>query len=285
MTAKLIDGRAMAAEIKEGLKKKVLEMSGKGQNPGLAVVLVGSYPPSQAYVNMKERDAQEVGIASRTIRLPEETAQEELLGIIDGLNQDPQVDGILVQLPLPRHIDEERVIESIDPAKDVDCFHPYNVGRMMIGDSVVVPCTPMGCAVMLDNIGEPVEGKRAVVLGRSNIVGKPMALLLLQKNATVTICHSRTRDLKQVVKEADIVVAAIGVPEMITGDYLKSGCIVIDVGQTKLPDGRMVGDVHYQSASEVAGWITPVPGGVGPMTRAILMRNTVEAAQARRGIR
>lgn len=284
MTARVIDGKAIAAEIKSSLAQEVAKLAEQGVRPGIAVILVGNYPPSQSYVNMKEKDAKELNMLSRVIRLPEETSQAELLDIIRMLNQDDQIDGILVQLPLPSGIDEKAVIENIHPDKDVDCFHPYNVGRMLIGEAVVLPCTPLGCVALLEKTGVSIEGKKAVVIGRSNIVGKPMAVLLMQRNATVTICHSRTRDLINEVKQADIVVAAVGVPEMITGEYLKPGCVVIDVGQSKLPDGRMVGDVDYQSASQVAEWITPVPGGVGPMTRAMLLRNTIEAARHRRGL-
>ncbi|MDH7479827.1 MAG: bifunctional methylenetetrahydrofolate dehydrogenase/methenyltetrahydrofolate cyclohydrolase FolD [Syntrophomonadaceae bacterium] len=283
MTAKTIDGKAIAAGIKAELKKKVERLAARGIRPGIAVVLVGSYPPSQLYVKMKERDAQEIGINSRTICLPEQTSQQELLRVIGELNQDPKIDGILVQLPLPSHLNDKAVIEIINPKKDVDCFHPYNVGRLLVGETVMQPCTPLGCIALLEDCGIDIEGKKAVVVGRSNIVGKPLAVMLMQRNATVTICHSRTRDLPGELRQADIVVAAAGRPELIRGEHLKAGCTVIDVGQNRLPDGRFVGDVHFQSASQVAEWITPVPGGVGPMTRVMLLRNTVEAARHARG--
>lgn len=283
MGAVIIDGKSIAAEIRREIAAEVEKLKKQGKKPGLAVVLVGNYAPSHTYVRMKEKAAQEVGIGSRTIKLGEDTSQEELRGVIRELNNDSEVDAILVQLPLPRHLDEKEVLELVDPTKDADCLHPYNVGKLLIGDPGVQPCTPRGCMALLDKMGIPIAGKKAVVIGRSNIVGKPMAVMLLHRHATVTICHSRTPDLARELREADIVVVAAGQPGLVSGEMLRPGCAVIDVGINRLPDGRMVGDVDFASAVEVAGWITPVPGGVGPMTIAMLLRNTLEIARRRAG--
>lgn len=273
--AKRIDGKALAAKVKEQVRTEAAELR---REAGLAVILVGENPASKVYVAGKEKDGAECGIRSFSHKLPEETTQEELLALIEKLNNDPDVDGILCQLPLPEHLDEEAVIHAIRPDKDVDCFHPFNVGRMVIGRPVFLPCTPAGVMEMLREYDIPVRGKRCVVLGRSNIVGKPMALLLLQKNCTVTIAHSRTRNLADVTRAADILVVAVGRAGMITGDMIKPGAVVMDVGINRV-DGKVVGDVDFESAKEVASYITPVPGGVGAMTIAMLMENTVEAAE------
>jgi methylenetetrahydrofolate dehydrogenase (NADP+) / methenyltetrahydrofolate cyclohydrolase len=285
-----IDGRAFAARLRERVAAAVPAFAAAaGRAPGLAVVLVGEDPASQVYVRSKGRSTTEAGMASFEHRLPDSVSQEELLALVDQLNGDDAVDGILVQLPLPAGIDDKAIVEAVDPAKDVDGFHPVNAGRLAVGEAGLVPCTPLGCLMLLkDRLGD-LSGLEAVVVGRSNIVGKPMAQLLLAENCTVTIAHSRTRRLPDVVRRADIVVAAVGRPEMIRGDWLKPGATVIDVGINRLPpegEGkpRLVGDVHFASAAEVAGAITPVPGGVGPMTIAVLLRNTLVAAQARAGL-
>ena len=287
MTAQKIAGRKISAEVTEELKVQVEILKDQhGVQPGIAVVLIGEDPASQVYVNAKEKKALELGIYSEKIVLPKESTQEEVLAIIARLNNDDKIHGILVQSPPPAHIDEDEIILSINPDKDVDCFHPFNVGRMLIGDERgFKPCTPHGCMVLMERSGIDPSGKHAVIIGRSNIVGKPMASLLVQKaagaNATVTICHSRTKNMKEIVKQADIVVAAIGKPEFLTGDMLKEGAVVIDVGINRIKDDsrksgfRLVGDVDFKSASEKASWITPVPGGVGPMTIAMLMKNTI----------
>ncbi|NPV26220.1 MAG: bifunctional methylenetetrahydrofolate dehydrogenase/methenyltetrahydrofolate cyclohydrolase FolD [Firmicutes bacterium] len=279
MAAQIIDGKKIAQEIRNSLKQEVAELKERGITPGLAVVLVGEDPASQVYVRLKERACAEVGLYSRSYRLPVASTQTELLNLIDELNRDPQIHGILVQSPPPAHIDEQAILKRIRPDKDVDGFHPVNVGKLMIGEPGLRPCTPLGCLELLDRIGCDLTGKKAVVIGRSNIVGKPMAVLLLSRHATVTICHSRTRDLAAEVRSADVVVVAVGQPGLVTGEMLKPGAVVIDVGINRLPDGRLVGDVDFTSAVEVAGWITPVPGGVGPMTIAMLLKNTVEAAK------
>jgi methylenetetrahydrofolate dehydrogenase (NADP+)/methenyltetrahydrofolate cyclohydrolase len=289
MTSKIIDGRAIAAD----LRQKVARAAGQfrtaaGRLPGLAVVLVGEHPPSAAYVRSKVKATLEAGMESFEHRISAETSQDDLIALVDRLNADPSVDGILVQLPLPRHVDEQEVLTRVDPAKDVDGFHPVNVGRLSIGLEALVPCTPFGCLILLQQTLGDLSGLAAVVVGRSNIVGKPMAQLLLQANCTVTIAHSRTRDLPDVVRQADIVVAAVGKPELIRGSWLKPGSTVIDVGQERVeqPDGtrKLLGDVAYSEAADVAGAITPVPGGVGPMTIACLLRNTVVAAHRREGL-
>ena len=290
MSAARIDGRAFAARLRERVAAAVPAFAeAAGRAPGLAVVLVGEDPASAVYVRSKGRATTEAGMASFEHRLPDTVSQEELLALIDGLNDDDNVDGILVQLPLPAGIDDKAVIEAVDPAKDVDGFHPLNAGRLTVGEDGLVPCTPLGCLMLLkDRLGD-LSGLEAVVVGRSNIVGKPMAQLLLAENCTVTIAHSRTRDLAGVVRRADIVVAAVGRPEMVPGDWLKPGATVIDVGINRIAaeeegKSRLVGDVDFDSAAQVAGAITPVPGGVGPMTIAVLLRNTLVAAHARAGL-
>lgn len=283
MSARIIDGKAIAASIRQGLKSEVAELAARGAAPGLAVILVGENPASQVYVRNKIRACAEVGIRSIEKRLPAETSEESLLALIDELNRDPEVDGILVQLPLPAHISNVKVIDAISPEKDVDGFHVESAGRLFVGRRGFRPCTPYGIMKLLETTGLPIEGKRAVVIGRSNIVGKPMALMLLEKNATVTLAHSRTQDLKAVCREADILVAAVGRAKMIDSSYVKEGAVVIDVGMDRDEAGKLCGDVDTASASQNAAWITPVPGGVGPMTIAMLLENTVEAARARAG--
>ena len=289
MTARIIDGKAAAAD----LRRRVADVAAKfrdrtGRSPGLAVVLVGEHPPSAAYVRSKVKATVEAGLESFEHRIPAETSQERLLALVERLNADPAVDGILVQLPLPKHVDDQAVLTRIDPEKDVDGFHPVNVGRLSIGLPALVACTPLGCLMLLQQELGDLGGKEAVVVGRSNIVGKPMAQLLLQSNCTVTVAHSRTRDLPDVVRRADIVVAAVGRPELIRGSWIKPGATVIDVGQERVeqPDGtrKLLGDVAYGEAAEVAGAITPVPGGAGPMTIACLLRNTAVAAHRRSGL-
>jgi methylenetetrahydrofolate dehydrogenase (NADP+)/methenyltetrahydrofolate cyclohydrolase len=281
VTARIIDGKSLAADLRAEVGRKV---TAAGFTPGLAVVLVGEDPASRVYVRTKDRAAREAGIDARTIRLPVETTQDALLATIAGLNADAAIDGILVQLPLPRGIDQRLVIEAIDPAKDVDGFHPVNVGYLADGRPNLVPCTPLGVMKMLRHVGVTIIGARALILGRSAIVGRPMASLLLAADATVTIAHSRTLDLPGECRRADILVAAVGRPEMVTADWIKPGATVIDVGINRLPDGRLAGDVAFQAASSVAGAITPVPGGVGPMTVACLLENTLTAASRRRAV-
>ena len=289
MSAARIDGRAFAARLRARIAEAVPAFTAAaGRAPGLAVVLVGEDPASEIYVRSKGRATTEVGMASFEHRLPDSVSQEEVRALVSQLNEDDAVDGILVQLPLPAGIDDKAVIEAVDPAKDVDGFHPLNAGRLAIGEDGLVPCTPLGCLMLLkDRLGD-LAGLEAVVVGRSNIVGKPMAQLLLAENCTVTVAHSRSRDLPDLVRRADIVVAAVGRPEMIRGDWLKPGATVIDVGINRIADDegrdRLVGDVDFAGASEVAGAITPVPGGVGPMTIAVLLRNTLVAAHARGGL-
>ena len=280
MSARLLDGRALAATLRAEVAAEVASLA---YQPGLTVVLVGDNPASQVYVRTKDRAAAAAGILARTIRLPAETTEAELLATVAALNADPAVDGILVQLPLPPQIRARAVIEAIDPAKDVDGFHPVNVGSLHDGQDTLVPCTPQGCMRLLRAAGIEVAGRRAVVLGRSAIVGKPMAALLTAADATVTLAHSRTRDLAAECRRAEIVVAATGRPEMVTTDFIAPGATVIDVGINRATDGRLVGDVDYAGVAAVAGAITPVPGGVGPMTIACLLANTVKAAKARRG--
>jgi methylenetetrahydrofolate dehydrogenase (NADP+)/methenyltetrahydrofolate cyclohydrolase len=289
MTAKRIDGKAAAQAVRDRVAAQVPAFEAKaGRPPGLATVLVGEDPASAVYVRSKNRATAEAGMASFAHNLPDTTSEEELLQLVGDLNTDERVDGILVQLPLPNQIDAARVIATIDPAKDVDGFHAINAGRLATGLDALVPCTPLGCLHLLRSELGSLAGMEAVVIGRSNIVGKPMALLLLADHATVTIAHSRTRDLPGVVRRADIVVAAVGRPQMVRGDWIKPGATVIDVGINRIPTddgkGRLVGDVAYDEAVEVAGAITPVPGGVGPMTIAMLMRNTLVAAHRRTGL-
>lgn len=278
----IIDGKAVSLAVKEELKARISELAGEGKRiPCLAVIIVGDNPASRSYVRGKIKAAEFVGMDSRLIELPENVQEEALLGKIAALNADPLVDGILVQLPLPAHICEDRVIDAISVEKDVDGFHPQNVAALWLGRPCIVPCTPKGIIYLIRSTGVEVSGRKAVVVGRSNIVGKPVAKLLLDLNATVTIAHSRTRDLAALTREADILVAAVGRPRMITGDMVKPGAVVIDVGINRTEDGHLVGDVDFESASAVAGWITPVPGGVGPMTIAMLMQNTLEAYLAK----
>ena len=274
--ATILDGKALAKKIKEQVAAQAAALPRK---PGLAVILVGENPASQVYVRGKEKDCEECGLLNLGRKLPAETSEEELLAIIAEMNADPTVDGILVQLPLPRHIDEGKVLRAISPAKDVDCFHPENVGEMMVGDPICWPCTPFGVMELLREYGISASGKHCVVLGRSNIVGKPMTLLLLRDNGTVTVCHSRTPDLKAQCLQADILVSAVGKVGLVTADMVKEGAVVIDVAMNRNDAGKLCGDVDYAAVAEKASYITPVPGGVGPMTRAILMRNVLAAAQ------
>ncbi|HAI22155.1 MAG TPA: bifunctional methylenetetrahydrofolate dehydrogenase/methenyltetrahydrofolate cyclohydrolase FolD [Clostridiales bacterium UBA8153] len=279
MTAQIIDGKATARLLEKELALEAQELQKeRALVPGLAVVLVGDDPASRTYVNNKERACKRVGIYSEVHRLPGETSQEEVLALIHRLNHDPAIHGILVQLPLPKHISDKACIQAIKPEKDVDGFHPISAGNLLIGDKGFVPCTPHGILVLLDRLGVDLKGKHAVIVGRSNIVGKPVALLLLSRHATVTICHSRTPDLGLHTRQADVLVVAIGRAEMVTGDMVKPGAVVIDVGVNQLGD-KLVGDVHFASAQAVAGAITPVPGGVGPMTIGMLMKNTIQAAR------
>lgn len=268
----------MSARIKAELKEEADKLKAQGIMPGLAVVIVGDDPASRVYVNNKKKACCELGILSEEYALPAETSEEELLALIDKLNCDNKISGILVQLPLPKGLDEEKVINRINPKKDVDAFHPVNVGKIMIGNYDFVPCTPAGVMELIAESGIDISGKECVIVGRSNIVGKPMSMLLLHKNGTVTVCHSKTRDLKEVTKRADILVVAVGRPEFITGEMIKEGAVVIDVGINRLENKKLVGDVEFESAEKVASAITPVPGGVGPMTIAMLMKNTLKAA-------
>ncbi|HHT43288.1 MAG TPA: bifunctional methylenetetrahydrofolate dehydrogenase/methenyltetrahydrofolate cyclohydrolase FolD [Firmicutes bacterium] len=277
MTAKIIDGKAIAKEIRAELAKQVAELTAQGRTPGLTVVLVGDNPASKVYVRSKQRACEEIGINSTVHRLPEETTQAELLALIDQLNADDTVHGILVQLPLPGHLNEEEVINAISPAKDVDGFHPINVGKLQIGTASFVPCTPAGVVELVKRTGVSIAGQHVVVLGRSNIVGKPAAALFLKENATVTICHSRTKNAAEECSRADILIVAVGRPKLVKKDWVKPGAVVIDVGINRV-DGEIVGDVDFAEVQEVASAITPVPGGVGPMTIAMLLKATVEAA-------
>ena len=278
MAAKLLDGKIISAELEEKLKLRVEALTNKGIIPGLTVILVGEDPASQTYVSNKEKACARLGICSTTLRMPEETTQEELENAILEANSDSSVHGILVQLPLPQHLDSDRALSLILPEKDVDGFHDINVGRLARGQECTVACTPKGALYMLKHAGISISGKEAVVVGRSNIVGRPMAMLLLQENATVTICHSRTANLAEHTRRADILVAAIGKPRFITADMVKEGAVVVDVGINRV-DGKLCGDVDFEAVSERASWITPVPGGVGKMTIAMLMDNTVSAAE------
>jgi methylenetetrahydrofolate dehydrogenase (NADP+)/methenyltetrahydrofolate cyclohydrolase len=275
MPAKVIDGKKIAAEIRKELKKRTSKLKTK---PGLAVVLVGHDPASEVYVNMKEKTCSEVGFYSKKILLPEDAEEDKLLEVIDGLNQDPKIHGMLVQLPLPDHIDEHLVIDAILPHKDADGFHPINMGNMLIGKNIIVPATPKGIMKLIESTGVVLEGKHAVVVGRSNIVGKPVSILLQQKNCTVTMCHSRTKNLSELTKQADVLVVAMGKARQVTGDMVKKGAVVIDAGTSKVFD-KLVGDVDFDSVRKVAGFITPVPGGVGPMTIACLLENTIECME------
>lgn len=277
--AKILSGKEVSARIKEKLKAEVAALTEKGVTPGLAVVIVGNDPASKVYVGRKEAMCAELGMYSEKYALPEDTAQSELLALIEKLNSDPNIHGILVQLPLPELLDEKAVIAAIAPQKDVDAFHPVNVGKIMIGDYDFVPCTPAGIMELIAESGVEVEGKNCVVIGRSNIVGKPMSMLLLHKNGTVTICHSRTKNLAEITRNADILVAAVGRAHFVTADMVKPGAVVIDVGMNRLEDGKLVGDVDFDAVEPIVAAITPVPGGVGPMTISMLMRNTLTAAK------
>ena len=292
MSAEIIDGKLIAGEIREGLTKEVEELKAKGITPGLGVILVGADPASKSYVTAKERACDALGLYSENIKLPAETTEEELLALVNEMNNNPKIDGILVQLPLPKHIDTDKVIMAIHPSKDVDGFHPESIGKMLMGKDTFLPCTPHGIIKLLLHSNVKVEGANVVVVGRSNIVGKPVANLLLNKseggNATVTVCHSRTKNMAEITKRADILIAAIGKAEFITADMIKDGAVVIDVGVNRVEDSskkrgyRLVGDVDYTPALEKASKITPVPGGVGPMTITMLMYNTVESAKNRK---
>ncbi|MDH3453827.1 MAG: bifunctional methylenetetrahydrofolate dehydrogenase/methenyltetrahydrofolate cyclohydrolase FolD [Desulfuromonadales bacterium] len=280
---KIIDGKAIAADIRKEIAADVVALKEQGVTPGLAVVLVGDDPASRVYVSMKEKACEQAGIFSDEHKLPAETTEAQLLALIEALNDDRRIDGILVQLPLPGHIDENKVLESISPAKDADGFHPYNVGRLVTGNPLFQPCTPYGVMKMLEHIGVDLTGKEVVVVGRSNIVGKPVALMCLAQHATVTLCHSRTKDLPAKVAQADVLIAAVGRPEMIKGAWIKEGAVVIDVGVNRVGEKKLVGDVEFEAAKQRASAITPVPGGVGPMTITMLLYNTVEGAKRRAG--
>ena len=278
--AKLIDGKMISAQIREEIKEQTAAfVAERGYAPGLAVVIVGEDPASQVYVRNKALACEQVGFYSEVHRLPAETKQEELNALVDRLNADSKIHGILVQLPLPKHLDETEVLLRIDPSKDVDAFHPYNVGKIMIGDYDFLPCTPAGVMALLERSGINPAGKNCVVIGRSNIVGKPMAMLLLHANGTVTVCHSRTKDLASVTREADILVVAIGRADFVGADMVKEGAVVIDVGMNRRADGKLTGDVNFEEVEPIASAITPVPGGVGPMTITMLLQNTLTAAK------
>ena len=280
MPAHIIDGKAVAQSVIDQVRADVsAHVAAGGTAPGLAVVLVGDSAASQVYVRNKRKTTETVGMRSFAFDLPATTSEAEVLALVDRLNADPAVNGILVQLPLPKQINPERVIERIDPKKDVDGFHPYNIGRLVLKMPILRPCTPFGCMRLLQETGQDLVGMHAVVIGQSNIVGRPMALELLMARCTVTICHSATRDLPGIVRQGDIVVAGVGKPKFVPGDWIKPGAIVIDVGVNRMPDGKLCGDVDFDSAKDIAGWITPVPGGVGPMTIATLLANTLRATQ------
>jgi methylenetetrahydrofolate dehydrogenase (NADP+)/methenyltetrahydrofolate cyclohydrolase len=281
MTAQLIDGNALSRQLRTQVSERVATLKARGVTPGLAVVLVGDSPASQVYVRNKVKACEDTGMHSVLEKYDASMTEAELLARVDALNNDPSIHGILVQLPLPAHIDAHKVIEAISPAKDVDGFHVASAGALLVGQPGFWPCTPYGCMKMLESIGYELKGKHAVVIGRSNIVGKPMALMLLQKNATVTICHSATTDLKAMTLQADVIVAAVGKRKVLTADMVKPGAVVIDVGMNRNDEGKLCGDVDFDGVKEVAGWITPVPGGVGPMTITMLMVNTLESAERR----
>lgn len=283
--ANIIDGKAVSAQVKEKIRQEVEQLKGQGVEIGLAVVIVGDDPASQVYVRNKEKACEAVGFNSFKYALPAETTEEELLSLVDKLNNDDRVDGILVQLPLPKHLNDKIIIDNIRPDKDVDAFHPVNVGKIMIGDYSFLPCTPAGVMELIDSTGVEVAGKECVVIGRSNIVGKPQAMLLLHRSGTVTVCHSKTQNLKEVCSRADILVAAVGRPKMITSEYVKEGAVVIDVGMDRDENGKLCGDVDFEDCKEKAGYITPVPGGVGPMTIAMLMQNTLTAGKMHKVIK
>lgn len=280
----LIDGKAVSLQVKQQVKNECDELKAKGITPGLAVIIVGDDPASQVYVRNKEKACEECGVYSVKYALPAQTTQDELNALVDELNQDDKINGILCQLPLPKHLDDKEVINRIAPIKDVDAFHPVNVGAIMIGDYNFLPCTPAGVMELIHSTGVDVTGKKAVVIGRSNIVGKPMAMLLLHENATVEITHSKTVDLASVTKEADILVAAIGRAKFVTADMVKQGAVVIDVGMNRDENGKLCGDVDFENVKDKCSFITPVPGGVGPMTISMLMRNTLTAAKLQNGV-
>ncbi|MEC0168945.1 bifunctional methylenetetrahydrofolate dehydrogenase/methenyltetrahydrofolate cyclohydrolase FolD [Paenibacillus graminis] len=284
MTAAIISGKQVSDEIRIDIAREVAQLAERGVKPGLAVVLVGEDPASQVYVRNKEKSSTELGFQSEVHRLDAATSQEDLLALVAELNRRDEIDGILVQLPLPKHIEEKAVINAIAVEKDVDGFHPINVGNLVIGDDSLLPCTPAGVIELIKRTGTGMSGKHAVVIGRSNIVGKPVSLLLQRENATVTMCHSRTANIAELSRQADILVVAIGRANFIDGSFVKPGAVVIDVGMNRLDNGKLAGDVDYESAKEVAGYITPVPGGVGPMTITMLMGNTLIAAKRRRGL-
>lgn len=283
MSAQIIYGKQISDSIREELLQEVERLKQQGVTPGLVVILVGEDPASQVYVRNKAKACEQLGYHSEVIRVPAETTQDELLALIRKYNEQQNIHGILVQLPLPKHIEEKAIIDAISVEKDVDGFHPVSVGNLMIGDDALLPCTPSGVIELLKRTGNSPAGKHAVVIGRSNIVGKPVAMLLLRENATVTICHSRTPNIAEIAKQADILVVGVGVPKLVKKEWVKPGAVVIDVGVNRLPDGKLCGDVDYDDVLDVAGWITPVPGGVGPMTITMLMANTLKSAkQARR---
>ena len=283
MSAVRMDGKMVSAKVRGSILEEVNGLKDKGVRPGLAVIIVGEDPASKVYVRNKERACEECGFYSEKYALPAETTQEELLGLIDELNHNPRIDGILCQLPVPKHINEQAIIDAISPEKDVDAFHPINVGKIMVGNFDFLPCTPAGVMQLLEEYDIDPNGKNCVVIGRSNIVGKPMAMLLLHKNGTVTICHSRTKNLKEVCAQADILVAAVGKADFVTADMVKEGAVVIDVGMNR-KDGKLCGDVAFDEVNEKASYLTPVPGGVGPMTITMLMKNTLKAAKLHHGI-
>lgn len=278
--ANIIDGKAVAQTVRERIREEVAHFTEKtGKRPGLAVVIVGDDPASQVYVRNKKRACEEVGMHSEEYALPAETTEAELLALVEKLNDDSKINGILVQLPLPQHLDAEKVILAIDPRKDVDAFHPQNVGKIMIGNYSFLPCTPAGVMELLKHYGVDLCGKHCVIIGRSNIVGKPQAMLMLKENATVTICHSKTKDLAEITKQADVLVAAVGRPRFVTEDMVKDGAVVVDVGINRTADGKLCGDVDFATVAEKVSYITPVPGGVGPMTITMLLENTLTAAK------
>lgn len=283
--AVIIDGKKVRDHNLEIMKKEVAELNEKGVYPCLSVIIVGNDQASRVYVNNKKKACENIGIISREYALPEETTTEQLLSLIDELNNDDTVSGILCQMPVPKHIDSNAVLEHISPNKDVDCFHPYNVGKLVQGNNVLLPCTPAGMVEMLDYMGVEISGKHCVIIGRSDIVGKPMAMLMLQRNATVTICHSKTKNLADITKQADILVAAVGKANFVTADMIKEGAILLDVGINRNSDGKLCGDVNFEECEKVASMITPVPGGVGPMTITMLMRNTITAEKISKNVK
>lgn len=284
MGAQIIDGKQLSEQLRSGMENEVKKLKEQGVTPGLTVILVGDNPASQVYVRNKAASCEKIGMRSEVIRLPEQTTERQLLDVLAGLNRNPDVHGILVQLPLPAHISEDEVLLAIDPAKDVDGFHPESVGNMVIGRDSFLPCTPAGCIELIKQTGVEIAGKHAVIIGRSNIVGKPVAMLLLRENATVTICHSKTKDIEQVTRQADILIAAVGRANMVKKSWVKPGAIVIDVGINRLDSGKLTGDVDFNDVVETAGYITPVPGGVGPMTITMLLLNTLRSAKRSAGL-